>query len=66
MLSWTECNFVALSSFLVALHNVVLVVFSATVFIKATPVVFGVAHDKGWRAAYCDADKSMWNNTTFG
>jgi hypothetical protein len=51
---------------LIALHNVILVVFSATVMIKATPVVFGVIREHGWRQAYCDNDRSMWNGTSFG
>ena len=41
-------------------------VFSAWVLVNAAPVVFGVFKAKGWEAAYCDADKSMWNGTSFG
>jgi hypothetical protein len=33
---------------------------------QATPVVWGVFQESGWKAAYCDLNKSMWNETTFG
>jgi hypothetical protein len=49
-----------------ALHNVILIVFSGTVMLKATPVVFGWGQKHGFLAAYCDADKSMWSEGGFG
>jgi len=52
--------------YLAALHNLVLIVFSATVFLKATPLVFSWGREHGFLAAYCDKDKSMWNDGGFG
>ena len=49
-----------------ACHNLVLIVFSAAVMVKSTPLVLGWGSEHGWKAAYCDADKSMWNSGGFG
>ena len=49
-----------------ACHNLILIIFSGTVMLRATPIVFGWAAEHGWRAAYCDVDKTMWNEGGFG
>lgn len=49
-----------------ACHNLILIIFSATVMLRATPLVIGWGQEHGLLAAYCDVDKSMWNNGGFG
>lgn len=51
---------------LMALHNLVLVVFSGAVMVHSWPLVLGYGQQHGWKAAYCDADYSMWNDAKFG
>ena len=44
----------------VALHNLMLAVFSFVVAIKAWPVVISHFTESGWEATYCDRDGTLW------
>merc|ERR1719401_38320 len=44
----------------VALHNLVLAVFSAVVFVNSWPIVIHHIMEKGAMSTYCDSDGSLW------
>jgi len=50
----------------VAVHNIVLFVFSAAVALNAWPIVVRHYLDRGLYAAYCDRDGTLWRDANLG
>jgi len=50
----------------VALHNLLLAVFSAVVLVNSWPIVIQHYTEKGFHASYCDPDGSFWSSSGFG
>lgn len=50
----------------VAAHNLLLVVFSGTVFLATVPMIYAHAQSHGALATYCDFDGSLWYDSGFG
>lgn len=47
-------------TFLVAVHNLSLAVFSAVVAFNAWAIVLIHLRDRGWEATYCDQEGTLW------
>mmetsp|Transcript_24289 Transcript_24289/g.35999 ORF Transcript_24289/g.35999 Transcript_24289/m.35999 type:complete len:280 (+) Transcript_24289:182-1021(+) len=51
---------------MVALHNLLLAVFSGICFVNSWPIVLEHLWKYGWEAVYCDQNGSLWNDSGLG